>query len=90
VGKIYQLEVDKENHRGGRPSKLSPTNQRRIITQITTGKLDNAVHATNYINTIIQSPVCPQTFRNILRKGPFQGSGQGKKAFGRGQTQVEK
>jgi transposase len=26
VGRIYQeLEMDKENHKGGRPSKLSPT-----------------------------------------------------------------
>ena len=56
VGRIYQeLEMDKENHKGGRPFKLSPTDQRRIINQITTGRLDNAVQATNYINTVIQS-----------------------------------
>ena len=45
MGRIYQeLEMDKENHKGGRPSMLSPTDQRRIINQITTGKLDDAVH----------------------------------------------
>ena len=56
VGRIYQeLEIDKENHKGGKPSMLSPTDQRSVINQITTGKLDNAVQAINYINTIIQS-----------------------------------
>ena len=43
VGRIYQgLEMDMENYKGDRPSKLSPTDQ-RIVNQITTGKLDNAV-----------------------------------------------
>ena len=60
VSRIYQeLEMDMENHKGGRPSKLSPTNQRRIVNLITTNKLDNAVQGTNHINTIIQKPVCP-------------------------------
>ena len=68
VGRIYQeLEMDKENYKGGRPSKLSPTDQRRIVNQIITGKLDNAVQA-NYINTIIQKPVCSQTVRNALKR----------------------
>jgi transposase len=69
VGRIYQeLEMDKENHKGGRPSKLSPTDERRIINQITTGRLDSAVQATNYINAIIQKPVCSQTVRNALKR----------------------
>ena len=68
VGRIYQeLEMDKENYKGGRSSKLSPTNQRRIVNQIITGKLDNAVQAMNYI-TIIQKPVWPQTVRNVLKR----------------------
>ena len=69
VGRIYQeLEWDMENYKGGRPSKLSPTDQRRIVNQIITGKLDNAVQATNYINTIIQKPICLQTVRNALKR----------------------
>ena len=44
VSRIYQeLEMDKENHKGGRPSMLSATDQGRIVNQITTSKLDNAV-----------------------------------------------
>ena len=44
--------MDKENHKLGRLSQLSLTEQRRIVNQITSDKLD-----TNYINTIIQKPV---------------------------------
>ena len=68
VGEISQkLEMDKENHPGGHPSKLSPTDQRRIINQITTGKIDNAVQATDFINSIIPTPVSTQTVRNCLK-----------------------
>ena len=69
VGRIDQeLEMDMENYKGGRPSKFSTTDQRRIVNQIITGKLDNAIQVTNYINTIIQKPVCPQTVRNALKR----------------------
>src|SRR3979490_357419 len=82
VGRIYQeLEMDKENKKGGRPSILSPTDQRRIVNQITTGKLDNAVQATNYINTIIQKPVCPQTVRNELKRNHVKAVVKAKKAI---------
>ena len=53
ISRIAQeMDIDKENLEGGCPSKLSPTDQRRIIHQITSGKLDNAVQATQYINSI--------------------------------------
>ena len=65
--------MDKESYKGGRPSKLSPTDQRRIVNQIITGKLDNAVQATNYINTIIQKPFCLQTVRNAIDKENYKG-----------------
>ena len=70
-GTIYRIskEVDgnKENHPGGRPSKLTSRDKQSIIRQITTGRLDNAVQATQYINSIIPDPVTPQTVRNILK-----------------------
>ena len=69
VGRIYlELEIDKENHKGGRSSMLFPANQRRIDNQIIMNKLDNAVQATKYINTIIQKPFCPQIVRNALKR----------------------
>ena len=70
-GTIYRIsnEVDgnKENHPGGRPSKLTSYNKQSIIRQINTGRLDNAVQATQYINSIIPNPVRPQTVRNVLK-----------------------
>jgi transposase len=56
----------------GRPSKLSPTDKRSILTQITTGKAANAVQVTKHINTIISHPVHPQTVRNVLKQHSFK------------------
>lgn len=73
IGRIKkEHDSDKENNKGGRPSKLSLRNQQAIIHQISSGKLDNAVQATHYINNIIDSPVCAQTVRNTLKKNNFR------------------
>ena len=69
VGNISkELEGDKENHLGRCPSKLSAYDKKSIVHQIATGKLDNAVQATHFINSIIPNPVNPQTVRNALNK----------------------
>ena len=69
IGRITkEVEPNKENINTGRPPKLSPQDKRRIIHQIESGKLDNAVQATNYINSINSTPVCAQTVRNSLKK----------------------
>ena len=49
-----EMDIDKENLKGSCPSKLSPADQRRIIYQITSGKLDNAIQATHYINPSVK------------------------------------
>jgi transposase len=71
-GSIYRIskevEGDKENHLGGHPSKLTNRDKQSIVRQITTGRLDNAVQATQFINSIIPDPVTPQTVRNVLKK----------------------
>src|SRR5579871_6494651 len=73
IGRIKkEVDGDKENSKGGRPSKLSPSDKRSIIHQITTGRLDNAVEATNFINNILTNPVTPQTVRNVLKGDNFQ------------------
>ena len=64
--------MDKENHPGGCPSKLSPHDKQSIINQISSGRLDNAVQATQFINSIIPTPVTPQTVRNVLKETGFQ------------------
>jgi transposase len=69
IGRISQEVVgDKENHPGGRPSKLSPRDKQSIISQISSGRLDNAVQATRFINSTITTPITPQTVRNVLKE----------------------
>ena len=50
---VKKVERKKETHSGGCPSKLSTHNNHTILCQITTGKLNNAVQATRFINSII-------------------------------------
>jgi transposase len=72
IGRIKkEMDGDKENSKGGRPSKLSPGDKRSIIRQITTGRLDNAVEATHFINNILSNPVTPKTVRNTLKQDDF-------------------
>ena len=66
-----KIDLDKENSKGGCPSKLSSCNTQSIILQITTGKLDNAVQVAHFINDILPSPVTPQTMRNALEERNF-------------------
>ena len=63
-----ELDSNKENNHGGRPSKLSACDKQSIIHQITSGKLDNAVQATQFINNTLTNPVHPQTVRNALKE----------------------
>jgi transposase len=66
------VDMDKENPRTGQPSKLSSRDKQAIIRQITSGKLDNAVQATHFINNIIPHPVSVQTVRNTLKEHNFR------------------
>ena len=47
---------------------LTACDKKSIICQITTEKLDNAVQATHFINSIIPNPVNPQTVRTALEE----------------------
>lgn len=69
---LRNLHFNQHYSSGGRPSKLSAMSQRAVLTQITTGKAANAVEATNYINTIIPTPVSSETVRRVLRKNSFK------------------
>jgi hypothetical protein len=67
-----ELDFNKENNHGGCPSKLSAHDKQSIIRQITSGKLDNAVQATQFINNTLTNPVHPQTARNALKEAGLQ------------------
>ena len=72
IGRIKkEVDSDKENSKGGHPSKLTSKDKHVLLRQITIGKLDNAVQATHFINHAIPSPVCPQTVRNALKENNF-------------------
>ena len=72
IGRIKkQVDTNKENNKGGWPSKLSPYDKWSILHQITTGKLDNAVQVANFINSILPNPVLAQTVRNVLKENGF-------------------
>ena len=73
-----EVEGDKENHPGGCPSKLSPCDKQLIICQISSGKLDNAVQATQFINSTISNSVTPQTIRNVLKEARFRSATKNK------------
>ena len=77
------MEGDKENDPGGRSSKLSCDKQ-LIICQISIGKLDNAVQATQFINYTISTPVTPQTVRNVLKEAGFRVSNKEESPYAQG------
>ena len=63
-----EVNTNKENNSGGCPAKLSTCDKQSILCQITSGKLDNAVQATNFINSTLPHPVHSQTVRNALKE----------------------
>jgi hypothetical protein len=48
-----KVEPDKESRKGDHPTKLSDVNKHSITCQITSGYIENAVEATQFINSIL-------------------------------------
>ena len=65
------MENNKENNTAGCPSKLSIRDKTAIIWKIRSGRVDNAVQATQFINSTISQSVTPQTVRNVLKQSGF-------------------
>ena len=63
-----EVNTNKENSSGGHPAKLSACDKQSILRQITSEKLDNAVQATNLINSTLSQPVHIWTVRNALKE----------------------
>lgn len=82
ISRIAQQVVpNKENLIGGRPKKLTAADERSIISQINTGKAENAVQVTKNMNSILGSPISPQTVRNVLKKNNMKAVVKKKKPF---------
>jgi len=72
IGRIKkEVDGDKENSKGGCPSKLSSGDKWSIIHQITSQRLDDAVEAAHFISNILPNPITPQTVRNTLKQNDF-------------------
>jgi len=56
----------------GHPSRLTPTDKRAIVHHIISGKADNAIQATQSINSIITNSVSHQTVRNTLKSAQLK------------------
>lgn len=69
---IKEVHPNRENIKLGPPSKLSPTDKRRIISSITSGKVENAVQATQLINSTLSTPVSSQTICNVLKSASLK------------------
>jgi hypothetical protein len=69
---IKEIHPGKENIKLECPSKLSPTDKRRIVSSITSGKVENAVQATHFINSALSSPISAQTVRNVLKSASLK------------------
>ena len=67
-----EVQENKENHSGGCPAKLFPYNKQSILRQITSGKLENTVQATQFINSAISTPVTLHTIRNVLKEASLR------------------
>jgi transposase len=55
-------------NQGGRPRKLTATDQRRLCRIISAGKVDNAVQVTKELRDVTNAKVSVQTVRRVLKK----------------------
>ena len=55
-----EVNTNKENNSGGCPAKFSAHDKQSILHQITSEKLDNAVQATNSINSTLSQLFIPR------------------------------
>ena len=74
VGRIAkEVEDIKENNTAGCPStsKLSTRDKLAIIQEIHSGRVNNAVQATQFMNSTISQSITPPTNRNVLKQHGF-------------------
>ena len=72
VGKIAkEVENNRENNTAGCPSKLSTRDKTAMIWEVCSGRVDNAVQATQFINSTNFESVTSQTVRNVLKQSGF-------------------
>ena len=76
-----ELCLDKENLMGGHLRKLTPQDERRIVSLIINRKAENGTDAAKHINSAIDNPISVQTVRNILKRAELKAYVKKKKPF---------
>lgn len=70
---------DMQKNQGGRPSKFTPFDKRRLVRMITSGKADNAVHVAQELKDSIGVEVSAQTVRRVLKEAGLKAAAKKKK-----------
>ena len=73
---VYRIRkgqnMDTNDNLGGGPSKLNVMNKRKIVREITSGKVSNAVEASKNLNEGLNIQMHPETIRMNIKKGWFK------------------
>ncbi|KIN93821.1 hypothetical protein M404DRAFT_170108, partial [Pisolithus tinctorius Marx 270] len=57
---IKEIQLDKENLKMGHPYQPSSTSRRRIVSSVTSRRIENAIQATHIIRVALSSPSRPK------------------------------
>ena len=81
VSRILNTETGLSRARAGRPHKLSDHAKRKVIRDISSGKIENAVIAAHQLSEVTRQTVLPENVRRVLRKAGLKSIKKKKKPF---------
>ena len=81
VSRILNTETGLPRTRAGRPHKLSDHAKRKVIRDISSGKIENAVIAAHELSEVTRQTVHPENVRRVLRKAGLKSIRKKKKPF---------
>ena len=81
VSRILNTETGLPRTRAGRPHKLSDHAKRKVIRDISSGKIENTVIAAHELSEVTRQTVHPENVRRVLRKAGLKSIKKKKKPF---------
>ena len=81
VSRILNTETGLPRTRAGRPHKLSDHAKRKVIRDISSRKIENAVIAAHELSEVTRQTVHPENVRRVLRKAGLKSIKKKKKPF---------
>src|SRR5690348_1495348 len=67
-----EARTDAQKCRGGRPAKLTATDERRVVRMVTKGEVDNAAQAARQLTDITNKDVSVYTVRCALKRAELK------------------